>query len=77
MTNAVSFILMVLAVLSAIALVILIVSIPLAFVGWIIIAATNVFGAGVDYGYWSCALVGLATYVIIHIFANAVVAANR
>lgn len=77
MAEFMSFILMLFAVFAAIALIVLIVSVPLALVGWIILAATYVFGAGIDYGYWSCALVGLAIYVIVSIFANAVVAVLR
>lgn len=38
---------------------VLLLTLPFAFFGWILLLFINIFGAGIVYGYWTCVVAGL------------------
>ena len=42
-----------------------VVTFPLAAIGWAIYTISNIFGAEIDYTYWSCVVGGTAAFVVV------------
>jgi len=57
-------------VICCICLAIGVISLPFAFIGFILLAAANVFSAGVTITYITSAVVGLAAIVLVGIFSS-------
>jgi len=47
-----------------------VISMPFAFIGFILLAAANVFSAGVTITYMSSAVIGLAAVILVGIFSS-------
>jgi len=70
MREVFDFALLVVAVCVVVVLALAVVSLPFAFLGFILLAAANVFSAGVTITYLGSAVVGFAAAIIIGLVSN-------
>jgi len=70
MQNIGEFLGLIVLICAGVILAIFLASLPFAFLGWLIMAFSNIFGAGIAITYSSSAIVGLVSALFIALFAK-------